>query len=98
LQFREVAREILRPSTSDFAGVAAHGGCRSHLIWQFERAGNQVHYISVSVNDQTYPVDLYKSYEPNSTMEDIGVAFQMDGDYAQQPYNVWLDKVTLTAQ
>jgi len=69
-----------------------------HLVWQFERVGSQVHYISVSVNDQTYPLDLYKSNEPYWTMEDIDVAFQMDGDYAQQPYNVWLDNVTLTAQ
>jgi hypothetical protein len=69
-----------------------------HLVWQFERVGNQVHYISVSVNGQTYPVNLYKSNEHYWTMEDIDVAFQMDGDYAQQPYSVWLDNVTLTAQ
>jgi hypothetical protein len=59
--------------------------------------GNQVHYVSLTINQQTYPLDLYKSNEPYWTMEDIDVAFQMDGDYAQQPYNVWLDNVTLTA-
>lgn len=69
-----------------------------HLVWQFERVGNQVHYISLSVGDQTYPLDLYYSNEPNWTMESIDVAFQMDGNYAQQPYNVWLDNVTLTAK
>ena len=31
-------------------------------------------------------------------MESVDVAFQMDGNYAQQPYNVWLDNVALTAQ
>ena len=30
-------------------------------------------------------------------MQDIDEAFQMDIDSAADPYNVWLDKVTLTA-
>lgn len=68
-----------------------------HLVWQFERVGDQVHYISVSVDDQTYPLDLYYSNEPTWVMESVDVAFQMDGNFAQQPYNVWLDKFTLTA-
>jgi hypothetical protein len=67
-----------------------------HLVWTFERVGNQVHYISVQVGDTVFPVDQYQNFEPVWTMEDINVAFQMDDDYAAQPYNVWLDKVTLT--
>ncbi len=67
-----------------------------HLVWHFERVGNQVHYISVTINDQTYPVDMYQANE-SWVMESIDVAFQMDGDYEQDPYNVWLDKVNLTA-
>ncbi len=69
-----------------------------HLVWNFERVGQQVHYISVSVAGQTYPLNLYYSNQPNWTMEDIDVAFQMDGDSKQEPYNVWLDNVSLTAQ
>ncbi len=68
-----------------------------HLVWTFERAGNQVHYISVQVQDQVFPLNLYYSNQPGWTMEDIDVAFQMDGNYQQQPYNVWLDNVTLNA-
>jgi hypothetical protein len=30
-------------------------------------------------------------------LEEIDVAFQMDGNYEQEPYNVWLDEVKLTA-
>jgi hypothetical protein len=30
-------------------------------------------------------------------VEEIDVAFQMDGGFAQQPYTPWLDKVTLSA-
>lgn len=66
-----------------------------HLVWNLERVGNQVHYISVSVADQTYNVDTYYTAQPKWYQEEIDVAFQMDGNYKQQPYNVWLDKVNL---
>ena len=69
----------------------------NHLVWNVERVGNQVHYISLSVGDQTYNVDTYYSNQSNWTLEEIDVAFQMDGNYKQEPYNVWLDKVQLTA-
>ena len=68
-----------------------------HLVWNVERVGNQVHYISLTVGDQTYNVDTYYPNQPDWTLEEIDVAFQMDGNYAQQPYNVWLDQVKLTA-
>lgn len=69
----------------------------NHLVWTFERVGNQVHYISVQLNGTTYPLDLYHSNQPTWPLEGIDVAFQMDGDYRQDPYNVWLDNVTLNA-
>ncbi len=68
-----------------------------HLVWSLERVGDQVHYISVSVADQTYAVDTYYTAQPNWYQEEIDIAFQMDGNYAQQPYNVWLDEVNLFA-
>jgi hypothetical protein len=66
-----------------------------HLIWTVERVGNQVHYITLSVAGTTYNIDTYYTAQPNWTQEEIDVAFQMDGNYAQQPYDVWLDEVTL---
>lgn len=69
----------------------------THLVWQVERVGNQVHYISLTVGDQTYNVDTYYPYQADWTLEEIDVAFQMDGNYIQEPYNVWLDEVKLTA-
>jgi hypothetical protein len=66
-----------------------------HLVWTFERVGNQVHYMTLNVADQTYDVDTYYTAQPNWTQEEIDVAFQMDGNYAQQPYTVWLDRVNL---
>lgn len=68
-----------------------------HLVWNVERVGNQVHYISLTVGDQTFNVDTYYPNQPNWTLEEIDVAFQMDGNYKQEPYNVWLDQVQLTA-
>lgn len=68
-----------------------------HLVWNVERVGNQVHYISLTVGNQTYNVDTYYQNQQNWTLEEIDVAFQMDGNYRQEPYNVWLDQVNLTA-
>ena len=67
-----------------------------HLTWQFERVNGQVHYISVTVDGTTYPINVYLNPQPNWNLEDVDVAFQMDGDYKQTPYKVWLDNVTLT--
>jgi len=68
-----------------------------HLIWQFERVGNQVHYISLQVGDQTYNVDTYYNNQVDWTLEEIDTAFQMDLQQPPIPYNVWLDEVNLTA-
>ena len=59
--------------------------------------GNQVHYITLTVADQTYNVDTYFTAQPNWTQEEIDVAFQMDGNFEQEPYSVWLDEVNLLA-
>ena len=68
-----------------------------HLVWQFERVGNQVHYISLQVGDQTYNVDTYYNNQVDWTLEEIDTAFQMDLQQPPIPYNVWLDEVNLTA-
>ena len=68
-----------------------------HLVWNVERVGNQVHYISLTIGDQVLNVDTYYPNQPDWTLEEIDVAFQMDLDSAGTPYNVWLDQVQLTA-
>jgi hypothetical protein len=68
-----------------------------HLVWQLERVGNQVHYISLTVGTQTYNVDVYYPNQQGWTLEEIDNAFQMDLNANGDPYNVWLDKVNLTA-
>ena len=66
-------------------------------MWNVERVGNQVHYISLTIGDQVLNVDTYYPNQPDWTLEEIDVAFQMDLDSAGTPYNVWLDQVQLTA-
>lgn len=68
-----------------------------HLIWTLERVGNQVHYISLEVGNQTYNVDTYYTNQADWTVEEIDTAFQMDLAQPPQPYNGWLDQVNLTA-
>lgn len=68
-----------------------------HLVWTVERVGNQVHYISLQLGDQTYTVDTFYPNQQNWTLEEIDNAFQMDLDAVGTPYNVWLDKVNVTA-
>jgi hypothetical protein len=68
-----------------------------HLVWNFERVGNQVHYIGLSVADSNYTIDTYYTEQPQWYQEEIDLAFQLDGNYEQQPYDVWLDEVTLNA-
>lgn len=67
-----------------------------HLVWQFERVNQQVHYISVTVDGNSSPVDIYKNPQNHWKSDDVNIAFQMDGDFKQDPYSVWLDQVNLT--
>jgi hypothetical protein len=68
-----------------------------HLIWDVQRVGNTVQYNTLTVGNNVYNVNTTYQNQPDWTLEEIDVAFQMDGDYAQDPYNVWLDEVNLTA-
>ncbi len=68
----------------------------NHITWTFQRVGQQVHYVSLQVNGTTYPLNLYLPAQPDWTMGQINAAFQMDSNALAVPYNVWLDKVSLT--
>lgn len=66
----------------------------NHLTWQFERVGNQTHFISVTLNGNQQTIDKYFNAE-NMNAQEINVAFQLDGDEHQDALQAWLDKVTL---
>ena len=66
----------------------------NHLTWQFERVGNQTHFISVTLNGTQQTIDKYFNAR-NVNAQEINVAFQLDGDEHQDALQAWLDKVTL---
>jgi Bacterial Ig domain len=69
----------------------------THIVWNFERVGALVHYVSLQLNGVTIPVNVYWNYQANYAGENTNIQFQMDGDYRQDPFYVWLNKVTLNA-
>src|ERR1700722_1325117 len=69
----------------------------NHLTWNFHRSGSQVVYDTLTVNGQVYQVNTTYDNHPGWDLEEIDTAFQMDLDSNADPYNVWLDQVSLTA-
>jgi len=67
-----------------------------HLTWEFERTlDTHTHFIAVTVDGVRQMVNRY--YRPGfSSVHELNVAFQMDGNANMTPYHVWLDKVNLT--
>ena len=73
-------------------GCAGAGACRNET---FERVGSRVHYIPLNVADRGYDVNACHTAQQSWYQEEIDVAFQLDGNYAQQPYSEWPDEVNL---
>ena len=66
-----------------------------HLTWEFQRSSNQATFVAVTLDGNKHFVNQTYNAKPMNATE-INVAFQMDGDFAQHPYSVWLDNVTLS--
>jgi Putative Ig domain len=80
-------------------GIACYPNSNSwnHLTIQVQRTpDNQLLYQSITLNGVTGTVDQY--YKPGSTEGWYGVTinYQMDGNYEQSPYTVYLDDLTFT--
>ncbi|HET9792534.1 MAG TPA: hypothetical protein VFR08_14645 [Candidatus Angelobacter sp.] len=66
-----------------------------HLTWEFKRTSTQVVFIGFTYDGVTHYVN--RTYTAAASgVNELNVAFQMDGDYRQDPYSVWLDKISLT--
>ena len=66
-----------------------------HLTWEFQRTSTNVIFVGFTYDGVTHYVN--RSYPArSSTVHEMNVAFQMDGDSAMHAYATWLDKVTLT--
>jgi Putative Ig domain len=71
----------------------------NHLTIQVQRtADNQLLYQSITLNGVTSTLNQY--YDPGSAPGWYGVTvnYQMDGNYQQSPYSVYLDNLTFTYQ
>lgn len=66
-----------------------------HLTWEFQRSATQATFIALTLDGVKHDVNMTFDQIPSSVNE-INVAFQMDGDFAQHAYSTWLDNVTLS--
>jgi hypothetical protein len=69
----------------------------NHLVLRVQRTtDNKLLYQSITLNGVTTPIN--KIYSPYSTPGWYGVVanFQLDGNYKQSPYTVYLDKLNFT--
>jgi hypothetical protein len=69
----------------------------NHLTIQVQRtANNQLLYQSITLNGATSTLNQY--YDPGSAPGWYGVTvnYQMDGNYQQAPYSVYLDQLTFS--
>ena len=69
----------------------------NHVVLEFERTSdNRLHYVSLTLNGSKHYLDWY--YNSTSTSwSGVDVNFQLDGNYKQQNYSAWVDKMTLSA-
>ena len=80
-------------------GVACYPNSNAwnHVTIQVERtAKNQLLYQSITLNGVTSTIN--QTYNPGSTDGWYGVTinYQMDGNYEQSPYSVYLDNLTFS--
>jgi hypothetical protein len=68
----------------------------NHLVLQAERTSDdQLVFQSITLNGVTSTLNYYE--DPTSTTwYGVTINYQQDGDHAQTPYSVWLDKLNFT--
>ncbi len=67
-----------------------------HLVWEFSRdSSGHANFIAVTLDGIKKYVNRTYSMG-GSSVNEINVAFQMDGDYAEHNYDAWLDQIKLS--
>jgi hypothetical protein len=68
----------------------------NHLVIQVQRTSdNHLLFKSISLNGQTATLNYYESPTP-TTWYGVTINYQQDGNYKQEPYSIWLDKLTFS--
>ena len=66
----------------------------NRVKWYFQRTSdNKLKYVSVTVNNTTYPVNRIWNSAPTSWGNTFGVQFQQDLNGSAADYTVWTDRV-----
>jgi hypothetical protein len=79
-------------------GIACslRSGQWNHIVWQFTRSSGSTKFIALTVNGATRYVN--RTYSPHaSSVNELNVAVQLDGNGSATPYAIWMDKVTMKA-
>jgi len=67
-----------------------------HLTFEYQRANGQAIFVAITVNGERYEINQSFNPQANTGSASVGVHFEMDGDSTAQPYNVWIDEMTLS--
>jgi hypothetical protein len=68
----------------------------NHLVLEFQRSATQATFVSVTVNGhKSYINRTFNTYGVRAS--ELNTAVQLDGDYNQQDYSIWVDKMQVTA-
>jgi hypothetical protein len=81
-------------------GIPCHplNNAWNHLIIQVQRTSdNHLLFKSITLNGVTSTLNYYESPTPSSWYG-VTINYQQDGNYAQTPYSIWLDKLNFTYQ
>ena len=83
------------PSTLPCVMFEAHTW--NHFTWNLERINGKVHYISLVINNVTYPIEMSEYPKSNVDARELNAAVQLDGNWRQDPYSIWVDEISITA-
>lgn len=74
-------------------------GTWTYVKWQLERTSDsRLHYVSVTVGDQTWQVDSYQPSRGNSGWVDtLGIQMQQDLNVNAADYAIWVDQIKVWA-
>jgi len=68
----------------------------NHLVIQAQRTSdNHLLFKSITLNGQISTLNHYESPTP-TTWYGITINYQQDGNYRQQPYSIWLDRLNFS--
>jgi hypothetical protein len=68
----------------------------NHLVLEFARNGSQATFVAVTLNgNKSYINRTFNTFGVNAS--ELNTAVQLDGNYANAAYSIWVDKMQVTA-